>query len=49
MPTLIRSIKSYGSVNKDSIGLLKRANETLEGARKQEEIERRIKKEKTNG
>lgn len=45
VPTLIRSIKSYRSVSKDSIGLLNEATRTLNGARKQAEIEERIKRE----
>ena len=48
VPTLIWAIKGYQSVNSDNIDVLHGANETLRGARNQEEIERRIKKEKSN-
>lgn len=47
-PTLIWAIKGYQSTNRDSIGLLHGVNETLRGARNQEEIENRIKREKSN-
>ena len=49
VPTLVRAICSHQSINKNNVGLLNGANETLKGARRQKEIEHRIKKEKTNG
>ncbi len=47
-PTLFLAIKGYQSANRDSVGVLHGANETLRGARNQKEIERRIKRGKTN-
>jgi len=44
-PALIWAIRSYRSVNRDNIGLLNGVNKTLSGARKQAEIEHRIKSE----
>lgn len=48
-PSLILALKGYQTANRDSIGLLHGVNEILKGARGQEEIEHRIKREKSNG
>jgi len=49
VPTLLRAITNYRSINKDNVDLLNGANKTLSGARRQAQIEHRIKKEKING
>ncbi|MBC8511549.1 MAG: hypothetical protein H8D32_01020 [Dehalococcoidia bacterium] len=44
-PALFIAIRKFGSVNEDSVEILKQANKTLRGARNQAEIEHRISKE----
>ena len=49
VPTLLRAITTYRSINKDNVDLLNGANKTLSGARRQAQIEHRIKREEING
>ncbi len=44
-PALIWAIRSYRSLNKDTVDILNAADRTLSGARRQVEIEHKIKKE----